>query len=54
MNVSDATEVTEAVLLDDFVRGQQNGGRNFKAKRLRGLEVEDHLDSGGLLRRQCS
>ena len=52
MNVFDATEVTEAALLDDFIRGQQNGGRNFKAKRLCGLEVDHQIELGRLLDRK--
>jgi hypothetical protein len=38
-------------LLDYLIRSRQQGRRNGQAEGLRGLEVDDELELGGLLNR---
>jgi hypothetical protein len=44
--------LVEHGLLDDLVRSQQDGLRDRQAQRLRGFEVDDQLERGGLLDRE--
>jgi hypothetical protein len=41
--------LVEHGLLDDLVRSHQDGLRDRQAERLRGLEIDDELELGGLL-----
>jgi len=43
-----------ASLFDHLVGGREHSGRHGEAERLRGLEVDDQLELGGLLHRQVS
>jgi hypothetical protein len=42
------------LLFDDLIGGGEQIGRHGEAERLRGLEVDDQLELGGLLRRQVA
>src|SRR5216684_84549 len=48
----DRTSLRLAHLFDHFVRAQYEPGRNLKADRLRGLEIDDQLEVCRLLDRQ--
>src|SRR6266849_417065 len=46
--------LVEHALLDDLVRSHQNGLRDGYTERLRGLEVDDQLELGGLFYREIA